>query len=301
MKRSGGRFIVAGSVSIRIAYRQLGMVSARWIVTKARDLIVLEGQLARARELSKESRVRLAIGRYSALARDARELSYLGSPFGYDGRLMPALLPSYLEEIRVLNEIVPLSNASVIDVGANVGQFAATIARQFPEACIWSFEPNTTIMPLLERNAARSPGWSVAPWGIAAQDGEIQLWAVEGKSSQGSAFRENAVAGLNSGNAIAHTVQLRRLTTERLVALGIPSTVDVVKIDVEGAEGDALAGLAELDWRFLKIEASLNRAGGLTVEQISAVVESLWGRRPTVAWKDTPHRNAATQDVILAR
>jgi FkbM family methyltransferase len=277
------------------------MASARWIATKARDLVVLEGQLARASELSKGSRVRLAIDRYAALARDARELSYLGKAFCYDGRLMPALLPSYLEEIRVLNEIVPLANASVVDVGANIGQFAATIARRFPESRIWSFEPNPTIMPLLERNAALSPRWSVAPWGVAEQDSEIQLWAVEGKSGQGSVIRENALAGLNAGDAIAHPVQLKRLTTERLTALDIPSTVDVVKVDVEGAEGAALAGLAELDWRFLKIEASLNRAGGLSVKQICDVVASLWHRQPTLAWEDTPRKNAATQDVILAR
>jgi FkbM family methyltransferase len=277
------------------------VVNARWIGTKARDLIGLEGQLARASELSKASRARLAIDRYVALARDARELPYLGSPLCYDGRLMPVLLPAYLEEIRVLNEIVPLANASVVDVGANIGQFAATIARQFPDSRIWSFEPNTTIMPLLERNAASSPGWSVAPYGIAEQDSEIQLWAVEGKSGQGSAFRENAVAGLNAGDAIAHTVQLRRLTTERLASLDILSTVDVVKIDVEGAEGSALAGLAELDWRFLKIEASLNRAGGLNVEQVCDAVASIWHRQPTVVWKDSPRKGEVAQDVVLAR
>jgi FkbM family methyltransferase len=198
------------------------MVSARWIGTKARDLIVLEGQLARASELPKASRARLAIERYVALVRDTRELSYLGMPFCYDGRLMPALLPSYLEEIRTLNEIVPLANASVVDVGANIGQFAATIARQFPESRIWSFEPNTTIMPLLQRNAAFSPHWTVVPWGIAEQDSEIQLWAVDGKSSQGSAFRANATAGLNASDVVAHTVQLKRLTAERLASLEIP-------------------------------------------------------------------------------
>jgi hypothetical protein len=77
--------------------------------------------------------------------------------------------------------------------------------------------------------------------------------------------------------------------------------VDVVKIDVEGAEGSALAGIAELDWRFLKIEASLSRAGGLSVEQVCEVTASLWHREPTVVWKDKTRKNAAAQDVILAR
>lgn len=98
---------------------RLLMASARWIATKAKDLIVFEGKLARASELSKASRARLAMDRYVALVRDARELSYLDQPFCYDGRLMPALLPAYLEEIRILNQTVPLTNATVASLQGN--------------------------------------------------------------------------------------------------------------------------------------------------------------------------------------
>jgi FkbM family methyltransferase len=273
---------------------------ARWAITKARDALTLERQLVSARELTAGDRLRLALSRYMAIARDARQIPYLGQSFHYDGRLMPALMPSYLSEIRRLNAIVPLASATVVDVGANVGQFAATISRQFAGAHIWSFEPNRAISPLLERNAEPAPNWTVIPWGIASRDQEVSLWAVDGKSSQGSVFPDNAVAGLRNAHAVAHSVLLRRLTPERIASLGIPKVVDLLKIDVEGNEASALGGLSDLGWRYLQVEIVTDRTGGLTVDGACDLVESIWQRRPAVVWRDTSGKHPAEGNVVLA-
>jgi FkbM family methyltransferase len=105
------------------------------------------------------------------------------------------MLPSYLTEVRRLTQAASFdASPSLVDLGANVGQFAATFLWRFPEARVWSFEPNRTIFPLLAQNAAETPNWQVLPWGIAERDEETSLWSVQGKSAQGSVFPRNAAA-----------------------------------------------------------------------------------------------------------
>ncbi len=272
----------------------------RWTAGKLADLLELERELFNASEIPLKVRARLALDRYLCVASNSREINYLGSPFHYDGRLMPMLLPAYLAEINRIDLIAPLATATIVDIGANVGQFGATISRRFPGARVWSFEPNQSITELLQRNAAASPQWQVVPWGVGEEDAEVSLWAVDGKSAQGSILRDNATAGLRSADAAEHRVVLRRLTTHLRVELGIPELVDVLKIDVEGAEDAVLPGLAALRWRYLMIETSLARAGGLTVQGARDLVASIWGEEPTVIWQSVPALGALTIDAILA-
>ena len=273
--------------------------AAGWGARTARDLLVFDAELARARELPLADRVRLWAARYRAIAGGASELPYLGRTLHYDSRLMPALMPAYLTEIRRLDRTVGLSAATVIDIGANIGQFAATISWRFPQARVWSFEPNHEIYPLLARNAAQATNWRTAPWGIAASDEELSLYSVRGKSSQGSLYPSNATVGLLGVEASEHRVSVRRLTPELMAQLEIPERVDLLKIDVEGAEDTALAGSACVHWRYLMIELSPDRDGGLSLAGAMAFIERTWGRRPDVVWTGGTTIDGQAREAIL--
>ena len=185
----------------------------------------LDRDLVRASELSVGDRARLYAARYLAMARGADMLPYLGRVLHYDNRLMPALMPSYLSEIRRLDGLVDLAGMTILDIGANIGQFAATVSWRFPDTRIWSFEPNAEIYPLLERNAAQSERWSTAPWGIGEREETVTFWVVPGKSGQGSVIRDNATANLEAGPAQERQVQIAPLTVDRRQSLGIPASV----------------------------------------------------------------------------
>jgi FkbM family methyltransferase len=246
----------------------------RWIARKGRDLVELERELFAAPGLTVRERLQLSARRYRAVLSGASAFRYLDRQLAYDNRFMPLLMPSYLHDIGRLAGCTDLPPASsLLDVGANVGQFAATFLWWFPAAKVWSFEPNASVLPLLRQNAAAADRWQVLPWGIGAEDGDATLWAVDGKSGQGSLFRANAVADLHATDARAQSVQIRKLNRERADELGIPQRVDVVKLDVEGAEESALRGLAELDWRYMTIELSRDRAGGIALERAVDLTE----------------------------
>lgn len=273
----------------------------RWAARKATDLLALGGQLVKARELPPRKRALLGMRSCSAVASNARQIRYLGHPLRYDNRLLPALLPAYLAQIRRLDRLVGLASCRyVIDVGANIGQFAATLSWRFPGTEVWSFEPDPAAFGLLQQNAAETENWVVIPWGIAEQDGEIGVRAADGKSGQASLWRANATSALRGAQASEHRVVMKRLHRGRIDALGIPARVDMVKVDVAGAEASALSGLADLKWRFMALETSLQRAGGLTVAGALDLAEALWSVRPTVVWKDREKAGAATADVVLA-
>jgi FkbM family methyltransferase len=272
-----------------------------WLAKKGRDVIALERELIAAPGLSKRQRLELFVRRHAAVLGDARTFRYLGRQFSYDNRLLPLLLPSYLGDVeRLASHTVMQDQPCVLDVGANVGQFAATFLWRFPGSRIWSFEPNAGIVRLLRQNASSVEHWQVFPWGIGADDGDATLWSVEEKSAQASLFRSNAVADLRKGDARAHSVQIRSLTRDLADSIQIPECVDLIKIDVEGAEESVLRGLAAVRWRYMAIELSLDREGGLRLEQALDLAEHVWGQKPDVLWRSNPTGPARTEDAILA-
>ena len=130
----------------------------------------------------------------------------------------------------------------------------------------------------------------------------VDFWAVEGKSAQGGVSRENAVAGLRAAEPVAQAVAMRRLSTEALESIGVPSSVDLVKVDVEGAEAAALRGLADVRWRYLAIETSVGRDGGLTVDAAVDLVERSAGSSVRLCvWRASARAGAVAIDAILSR
>src|SRR5687767_13331499 len=74
--------------------------------------------------LSLTSRLGYLPRKYAAILQNRRQVRFLGKPFRYDNRLMPALLQAYPDEIAALDRHVDFARAvRVMDVGANVGQF----------------------------------------------------------------------------------------------------------------------------------------------------------------------------------
>lgn len=277
-----------------------GMADLSWGMQKAQDAAALVPLWRQTRELGRLGRLRLLISGSRAILSNARVVPYLGHQFHYENRVQPAFLPMQLSDVRHLEKLVNLERATVLDVGANVGQFAAAVKWRFPAAAVWSFEPNPGIYPLLERNAAQSENWSTVPWGLAANDVDTSFWFVQGRSAFGSVFRENALTGMLGSQAIEQTVALRELTPARMGSLGIPSTVDILKLDVEGAEREALAGLASVRWRYLFIELSMARSGRLTADDAAQVINEVWGERPQLLWQSEPQAGGTSRDAIFS-
>ncbi len=132
---------------------------------------------------------------------------------------------------------ISLESASprILDCGANVGLASLWLKQQYPAARITAFEPDAVIADTLRRNLARN----------GAADVEVMQAAVWREDGSATFRREGAdsgaldpVAADTSGDRVpVPTVRLRRWLTSE--------PIDLLKIDIEGAELDVLVDSAD--------------------------------------------------------
>jgi FkbM family methyltransferase len=122
---------------------------------------------------------------------------------------------------------------TVVDGGAHVGYYTCLAARLVgPRGLVLAFEPSPRNYELLLANVWRNGFTNVVcyPWALGAENGVARL----------------ALSETNTGdNRVgADGVPVRVAALDALEALRPP--VDVVKLDVQGGEGDALRGMERL-------------------------------------------------------
>jgi len=131
---------------------------------------------------------------------------------------------------------------TVLDVGANIGQYAVLAAtRVGPGGTVFAVEPGMTARAVLERNVALNGLGNVRVFPVAAWDSDTTLYLDAGRPGNcGSA----EVSRDWSAAPAAVPVPARRLGPLLRAAGG--TRIDVLKIDIEGAELPALRGLEDV-------------------------------------------------------
>jgi FkbM family methyltransferase len=135
----------------------------------------------------------------------------------------------FVEERKLLSEMLR-SGMTVVDVGANIGYYLLLFQQQVGvNGKVICVEPSEENLPELRKNLAANTA-------VKASLHEVALGAEEGEIGLRS--------GINSGvvevEQAAHVVRIRRLDSL------ISERVDMLKIDVEGYEGQVLAGAQTL-------------------------------------------------------
>jgi FkbM family methyltransferase len=140
------------------------------------------------------------------------------------------------EAANAIEHLVELGGV-VIDGGANVGGFALTAASIVgPTGVVHAVEAAPATTELLRRNVAVNPRCTIQVHELALADveGELEFSALEAGSGISS------LASTNDGSVI----RVRATTLDALTA-SLPR-VDLVKLDLEGAELRALLGARRL-------------------------------------------------------
>lgn len=119
---------------------------------------------------------------------------------------------------------------SIIDAGANIGLASLYFANRFPNASIISVEPEEHNYRLLEKNVSAYPQIKTVQAAVWRDNEEISV-VDPGLGEWG--YQTAAGAGLLASRP-RHAVQ--GLTIDRLMADHGIEFVDILKIDIEGAE-----------------------------------------------------------------
>lgn len=142
------------------------------------------------------------------------------------------------DELRLALAHVP-ANGVFLDVGAYFGWYALNVARERPRARVIAFEPVPSSQALLEENRARNrlPNVRLARAAVGAEAGEAEM-ELPPTANGGS-------ARLAAGDGAAERRRVPVTTLDATVEAQGLVRVDLVKIDVEGAEVEVLRGAAE--------------------------------------------------------
>ncbi len=148
---------------------------------------------------------------------------------------------------------------TVIDVGANVGQYGRRLRDAGYRGQILSFEPIPDAFHALESQAVADPRWTCEQVAVGAVDGEAMLH-VSGNSVSSSLLPTHerlAVVEPRAAYVSSARVSLRRL--DSLVAGRLtPDDRLWVKLDVQGYERPVLDGARHLLARTQVVEAELS-------------------------------------------
>src|SRR6185312_15621300 len=154
-------------------------------------------------------------------------------------------LRSSNSEYQVLKDVLRASRPDVVlDIGANLGQFAQLVFEVGFRGSVISFEAQPQVHHELVRRAARAPRWIVADCcalGSASGAIEMNISANSLSSSLLPMRREHADAAPTSRYISKQLVKLERL--DDVAARVVPPGASLfMKIDTQGYEREVLDG-----------------------------------------------------------
>jgi FkbM family methyltransferase len=184
-------------------------------------------------------------------------LQRLARRLGYDLTPRRKAKPLAAQLVAVLERFAV---GVVLDVGANLGQYAIMLREWGYAGRIVSFEPLAEAHAELSRRAAGDPRWQVAPpMALGETDGEIGI-EVSAASGMSSILPQTELLRRVAPSARVRRrerVPLRRL--DRVAELHLRSSDRVLlKIDTQGYEPQVLAGAGGLINRLVGIQLEMS-------------------------------------------
>lgn len=141
-------------------------------------------------------------------------------------------------------EIANMQNAepvkTIVDVGAHIGCFSMMAYKRFPDATVYSFEPNKRSFELLRINAPFALAFNGA---VYYSDAPILLTDGEGATGGGFVAEKEVTDALMAENqktdSFIYTVMqdtIEKITIEKIIADNAIEQIDLLKLDCEGSE-----------------------------------------------------------------
>lgn len=131
---------------------------------------------------------------------------------------------------------------TVLDVGANSGQFALAVHKVLPEAFIYSFEPLSDCFSELQRNMSNVEKFQGFNMALADKEGEAVFYRNDWSQSSsllpiGQLHKDNFPF---TAKEFIESVQVRKLD-DYIPELNIRDNL-LLKLDVQGSEDKVIAG-----------------------------------------------------------
>jgi len=129
----------------------------------------------------------------------------------------------------------------IFDIGGNIGITSVYLASLFPEAQIYTFEPLKENFEILKKNTSQFNNIEVFNFGLGAKNGSFKLYLSDDEENYGGVSFYSEVEGNMSE---PYTECEVKNVNDVIQEIGVTS-VDLIKIDTEGAEYDILTNMKD--------------------------------------------------------
>lgn len=144
-------------------------------------------------------------------------------------------------ETWLLSTLAQRKDLLILDVGANLGQYAQAIRDVLgPSVKVHSFEPSPAAQQVFTNSHPNDPALHLHPYGLGAQSVQNMVLHAHKMGGSGSSIFKKELPGSDYQYGLQETINIRTLD-EFLSEQGI-TKVDLLKIDVEGYELEVLKG-----------------------------------------------------------
>jgi FkbM family methyltransferase len=160
---------------------------------------------------------------------------------------------------RVVHAMELQGIVDVLDIGANTGQFAASMRRAKVRGRIVSVEPLQEAFDQLRTRAAGDPAWTVERAAVSAEPGTVVMnVSANSVSSSVLPMLELHATSAPESHYVA-TEEVAATTVDELVGRhGLDPETTMLKVDVQGHELAVLEGAADTLDRFGAVRAELS-------------------------------------------
>jgi FkbM family methyltransferase len=147
----------------------------------------------------------------------------------------------------IFRSMEDLRITSVIDVGANVGQFGLDIRRQGFKGLIVSYEPVKKTFGLLTQTIRQHQPWKSFQLGLGAEESErvINISGNDGLSSSLLEMRSLHLKNFPDSATVAKERISISTIDKQLEVLGLRPQEIMLKLDVQGFEAEVLKGASQ--------------------------------------------------------
>ena len=148
-----------------------------------------------------------------------------------------------IQKLANMTDLIPCDVNTVFDVGGNCGLFSAFVAISCPNASVYCFEPSPNLIPIIGKNTADLK-ITVCELAVSDYNGHLNLY-INRDAEQTNSINKSMVEPFTNHEHI-ETRKVRCITLDSFALENQISKIDVLKVDVQGAEGNVFKGARNL-------------------------------------------------------